>query len=273
MLLCHYCGDQIAMVDKCPSCGSKHIRSFGIGTQKVETFIKEAFPQARVLRMDYDTTTGKNGHAEVLAQFEDHRADILIGTQMVAKGHHFNNVTLVGVLAADMSLYVNDFRASERTFQLITQVTGRSGRGSKQGTAIIQTYSPEHYSVLAAQKQDYKAFYRNEIAFRQLMSYAPFAHMMTVLMSSADEKYIIALSYRVKDRVNTYEEEGLASLLGPSPASMSKIRDTYRRVIYVKSENYKVLTSMANKLYDIMKQEDQRRIGSIQIDINPMMSY
>lgn len=272
-LLCHYCGNHTHMVKKCPSCGSEHIRSFGIGTQKVEAFIQEVFPEARLLRMDYDTTSGKHGHQAVLDSFGAHEADILIGTQMVAKGHHFDNVTLVGVIAADMSLYINDFRASERTFQLITQVTGRSGRGSKKGRAIIQTYSPEHYSLQAAQNQDYISFYRNEIAFRQLMGYAPFGHMMTVLMTSKDEKYIIRLSYSIFDQLSPYEGKDMAELLGPSPASMSKIKDTYRRVIYVKSKNYKLLTTMADRLYDIMRNEDKRRIGAILIDINPMMGY
>lgn len=272
-LMCHYCGEHSAMVKKCPNCGSTHIRSFGIGTQKVEDYINETFPEARLIRMDYDTTSGKHGHQEVLDKFARHEADIMIGTQMVAKGHHFDNVTLVGVLAADMALYVNDFRATERTFQLITQVTGRSGRGNKEGQAVIQTYSPDHYSVIAAGSQDYKQFYRSEIAFRQLLGYAPFMNMMTVLMTGPDEKYVIQLSYKLKDRLQHYEDNGHATILGPSPAILSKIKDTYRRVIYIKSPNYKVLTGMADQLYDIMKQEDHRRIGSIQFDINPMMAY
>ncbi len=272
-LLCHYCGDHIHMVKNCPNCGSNHIRSFGIGTQKVEAYIKETFKDAKVIRMDYDTTTGKHGHQTVLDAFENHEADIMIGTQMVAKGHHFDNVTLVGVLAADMSLYVNDFRASEKTFQLITQVTGRSGRGHKAGQAIIQTYSPEHYSVVAAKAQDYTGFYKSEIAFRRMLRYAPFSNMMTILLSATDEQYIIRLSYRLKDRLVEYDEQEGVSILGPSPAIISKIKDTYRRVIYFKSDNYKVLTTVAGQLYDIMKQEDTRHIGAIQIDINPMMSY
>lgn len=272
-LQCHYCNTNIPMVTNCPNCGSKHIKAFGIGTQKVEAIIKDTFKESRVIRMDYDTTTGKHGHQILLDQFENHEADILIGTQMVAKGHHFDNVTLVGVLAADMSLYVNDFRASEKTFQLITQVTGRSGRANKAGRAIIQTYSPNHYSITAARDQDYKVFYQNEIAYRELMGYAPFKQMMTVLLSSVEERYIIQLSYRIKDRMVGYEKQLSIDILGPAPATLSKVRDFYRRVIYIKADSYKALRILATELYNIMRQEDNRNIASIQIDINPMMSY
>ncbi len=272
-LLCHYCNKSIPMVDSCPNCGSKHIREFGVGTQKVEDMLSELFPEAKVLRMDYDTTSGKHGHKEVLDKFESHQADILLGTQMVAKGHHFDNVTLVGVLAADMSLYTNDFRASERTFQLLTQVIGRSGRGSKKGRAVIQTYTPDHYSVQCAQDQDYERFYRNEIVYRDLMGYAPFKHMMLVMLTAKEEKYIIRLSYNLKDRLNKYEVPGRLDILGPAPATLSKVNDTYRRVIYVKSDAYKALTQLSEHLYKEMKQEDTRRIAHITIDINPMMSY
>lgn len=272
-LLCHYCGKSLPMVTNCPNCGSKHIREFGVGTQKIQDIIRDMFPDARVLRMDYDTTTGKHGHQKILDSFEAHEADILLGTQMVAKGHHFDNVTLVGVIAADLSLYTNDFRASERTFQLLTQVIGRSGRGDKPGQAIIQTYSPEHYSLACAKDQDYERFYKNEIVYRELMGYAPFKHMMLVMLTAKEEKYIIRLSYKIKDTLNHYEQPGKLDVLGPSPATLSKVNDVFRRVIYIKSDNYKVLTQLSQILYEAMAQEDQRKIATLTVDINPMMSY
>lgn len=272
-LVCHYCNKTEPMPSKCPNCGSKHIREFGVGTQKVEDMIGEHFPEAKVQRMDYDTTSGKHGHQEVLDKFEAHEADILLGTQMVAKGHHFDNVTLVGVLAADMSLYTNDFRASERTFQLLTQVIGRAGRGRKKGKAIIQTYTPDHYSLQCARDQDYERFYRNEITYRELMDYAPFRHMMLVMLTAKEEKYIIRLSYSIRDRLAPYESPGKIEVLGPSSATVSKVNDHYRRVIYIKSESYKALTILADRLYDVVKQEDTRNIATLTIDINPMMSY
>lgn len=272
-LLCHYCGNSQPMVQKCPSCGSQHIREFGVGTQKVEDMILQVFPEARILRMDYDTTSGKHGHTKVLDSFENYEADILLGTQMVAKGHHFDRVTLVGVLAADMSLYTNDFRASERTFQLITQVIGRSGRGTRQGSAVIQTYSPDHYSITCAANEDYDTFYRNEIAYRELMGYEPFKHMLLVMMTSKDEKYIIRLSYQIAQRLGSAMDDNDIEILGPTQASLSKINDHFRRVIYIKSSNYNLLTGLSEWLYDVMKEEDYRKIGTIAMDINPMMAY
>lgn len=272
-LQCHYCGESKDMVSKCPNCGSKHIRSFGIGTQKVEAIIKKLFVDARIIRMDFDTTTGKNGHKILLDRFEKYEGDILIGTQMIAKGHHFDSVTLVGVIAADMSLHINDFRASERTFQLVTQVTGRSGRGSKKGQAIIQTYSPEHYSLVAAKEQNYELFYKNEIMYRELMGYPPFSQIMTVLITATDEKYVIGLSYRIKEAIYRYEYFSEITVLGPTPATVSKVKDVYRRVLYIKSKSYKKLTKLVKFLYTIKEEVDIGNIGHIYTDINPMISY
>ncbi len=272
-LLCHYCGDSQPMVEACPNCGSVHIREFGVGTQKIEDLLTKTFTGAKVLRMDYDTTSGKHGHQKILDEFGKRKADILLGTQMVAKGHHFDNVTVVGVLAADMSLYTNDFRSSERTFQLLTQVIGRAGRGNKKGVAYIQTYTPDHYSIQCAANQDYDRFYRNEIAYREMLGYAPFRHMMLVMLTAKQEKYIIRLSYKIKDRLSQYEVAGKLDVLGPSPATLSKVNDTYRRVIYIKSGSYKALTQLADILYQFKRDEDHRNIATITMDINPMMSY
>ena len=172
-LVCHYCGYETPGIKICPECGSKHIGRFKAGTELVESEIKKLFPDNKVLRMDADTTRNKDGHAKILEAFENHEADILIGTQMIVKGHDFPNVTLVGVLLADVSLYSPDYMAAERTFELITQAAGRAGRGNKEGNAVIQTYSPEHYSIVHACNHDYESFYNEEIAFRELMDYPP----------------------------------------------------------------------------------------------------
>ena len=172
-LVCHYCGYQATMPALCPKCRSRYIGTFGIGTQKVEQLVRERFPQARVLRMDADTTTGKEGHEKILRDFAAGSADILIGTQMIVKGHDFPNVTLVGILAADLSLNVGDFRAAERTYQLLAQAAGRAGRGEKPGDVVLQTYQPEHYSIVSAAKQDYLGFYEQELIQRQILHYPP----------------------------------------------------------------------------------------------------
>ena len=177
-LVCHYCGYEQPMVKECPSCGSPYIGGFKAGTQKIEEMVKRQFPTARVLRMDLDTTRKKGGYEEILSAFANGEADILIGTQMIVKGHDFPNVTLVGVLAADLSLHISDYRAAERTFQLLTQAAGRAGRGHRQGEVVIQTYQPEHYSVVTAAEQDYKAFFEQEIFLREMMHYPPKWHML-----------------------------------------------------------------------------------------------
>lgn len=272
-LICHYCGKSIKKVTTCPKCQSKYIKEFGIGTQKVENFIKAEFPSARVLRMDFDTTSHKNGHEEILEKFETHEADILIGTQMVAKGHHFENVTVVGVIAADLSLFVNDFRACERTFQLVTQVTGRTGRGEKKGRAIIQTYSPDHYSLTCAKEQDYIKFYENEIKFRQMMTYPPFSNIATVLMSSEDENALVEGAHHLKSIIVDLIGQNKLMVLGPSPANISKLKNAYRWRIIIKCEEYNLLNQLIQLLNEKIYEENIASFMSIQLDINPMMSY
>ncbi len=186
-MVCHYCGYEEPQVNLCPSCGSPYIGGFKAGTQQIEELVKRQFPSARVLRMDMDTTKAKDGHEKILETFANEEADILIGTQMIVKGHDFPNVTLVGILAADMSLYSNDYRAGERTFQLLTQAAGRAGRGSSKGEVIIQTYSPQHYSIQMAAAQDYEGFYKEEMDYRELMGYPPVEQLLAVLMTGPDE--------------------------------------------------------------------------------------
>ncbi len=236
-LRCHYCGHTIKNYKKCPECGSNYIRYFGGGTQRVEEEIKAIFPDCRVMRMDNDTTSGKGGHERVLREFEKSKADILIGTQMVAKGLDFPNVTLVGVISADTSLFADDFRASERTFDLLEQVTGRAGRAEKLGRAVIQTYSPEHPAIVLASKHNYKAFYEGEIKARRAINYPPFCDIISVGFSGKNDALVkecanrFARSLSANDRLS-----GKARLIGPIRASISKIQNKFRWQIIIKTK-------------------------------------
>ena len=218
-LRCHYCGYEQPMLKVCPECGSPYIGTFGLGTQKVEAALYKEFPQAKVLRMDMDTTKRKNSHEQILSAFSDGEADILVGTQMIVKGHDFANVTLVGVLAADLSLHANDYRAGERTFQLLTQAAGRAGRGDKPGEVVIQTYSPEHYSIQTAAKQDYHAFYKEEISYRSLMRYPPEWQMLVVFASGEDKAWLD----KVMDAMANVVKHMDLMVIGPSEAGFGKI--------------------------------------------------
>lgn len=271
-LICHYCGDAMKMVNKCPACESKYIKQFGIGTQKVEEFVNQAFPTARVLRMDFDTTTKKNSYDRIIGKFNKHEADILIGTQMIAKGHDFPKVTLVGVLAADLSLFNSDFRASERTFQLLTQVTGRAGRSTLKGTALIQTYTPEHFSIIRAKEQDYISFYNEEIMFREMMNYPPFSNLAVILMQSENEKELIKKSYNISHLINKLINHDEVEVMGPAPANISKINNNYRQRIILKAKEYKSLLQLVKKFYNELNNYSYSEI-SIQVDINPLISY
>ncbi|MBR5762428.1 MAG: primosomal protein N', partial [Lachnospiraceae bacterium] len=230
-LVCHYCGYTTDNYKNCPQCGSKYILGFKAGTEQVEEIVQKMYPKARTLRMDADTTKKKESYEEILSRFLDHEADILIGTQMIVKGHDFKNVTLMGVLAADMSLFAADFRAPEKTFDLLTQAAGRAGRGDKPGDVVIQTYQPDHYAISFSVDQDYEGFYEEEIGYRDLMDYPPAAHMLSVLVTGADEKACEALAANLAMGVR---EHFKTLVIGPAPASVSKINDVYRQVFYLK---------------------------------------
>ena len=238
-LVCHYCGYETPFVKKCASCGSTLVGGMKVGTQQVEEMIRTNYPMARVLRMDADTTKTKDSYNNILSAFANKEADILIGTQMIVKGHDFPYVTLVGILLADMSLHVNDYRASERTFQLITQAAGRAGRGSIKGDVIIQTYSPDDFSIIAASHQDYKEYYDEEISFREMLLYPPCGHMLLILCEGREYdllcEYCDNLAGRIKNGIISRVEK--AFVIGPTDASIVKISDIFRRVIYVKSAN------------------------------------
>ena len=247
-LRCHYCGYHIRMPDRCPSCGSPYVAAFGTGTQKVETILQKEFPAARILRMDADTTRGKGGHERILSVFSHQGADILLGTQMIVKGHDFSNVSLVGILAADLSLYSGDYRAAERTFNLLTQAAGRAGRSRLPGEVIIQTYLPEHYAIVKAAAQDYEGFYEEELSRRELLHYPPAGAMLSVLVSGSDIEETARLAQSLADLVPARFPDAGATVLGPAAHPRSKVQDQYRQQLFVKHPDDAVLMQIRNEM-------------------------
>lgn len=272
-LMCHYCGYSKPMVRNCPECGSPYVGGFKAGTQKIEQYICRQFPQAKVLRMDLDTTRQKDGHEKILSAFANQEADILIGTQMIVKGHDFPNVTLVGVLAADLSLHVSDYRASERTFQLLTQAAGRAGRGRRPGEVVIQTYQPEHFSVTAAAKQDYEGFFSQEIMFRSLMRYPPEWNMMVVHIASSQEKLVNEAAVMLQYKIVTQIQDRTVQVIGPADASISRVNDIYKKVIYLKSADYEELVGIKNRLEEEIREDPSFKSVTVQFDFNPMNGF
>lgn len=267
-LVCHYCGHQEPKPVRCPKCGSEFISGFGIGTQQVEEVVKELFPEAGVLRMDMDTTKEKDGHEKILAAFANQEADILIGTQMIVKGHDFPNVTLVGILAADLSLYADDYRAAERTFQLLTQAAGRAGRGEEPGEVVIQTYDPEHYCIRTAAKQDYIAFYQEEIEYRAIAGYPPKMRMMSIHGACRQEEHLqMAMDY-LKKFIRRVTAKGDVRIFGPADESIARIQDVYRKVIYLKGNSAKELIGIKNKLEKYIEVNEGYKTVNIQFDMN-----
>ena len=273
-LICHYCGYQIPLPRRCPSCGSPYLAGFGAGTQKLEEFTAMAFPQARILRMDADTTSKKGGHEEILAAFSAHEADILIGTQMIVKGHDFGRVTLVGIMAADVSLNTPDYRCAERTFQLLTQAAGRAGRGGRPGNVVIQTYQPQHYAVRAAACQDYESFYKQEMAYRRVMWYPPVCRMQSVLFSASSESLLercteyLAGRLRKQPRLARMEQEGTLQLIGPVQAPVYKVNDIYRKILYIKSVNCDILDKIRAFLETLTAGVEDFAPVAVQYDIS-----
>ncbi|MCI9583101.1 MAG: primosomal protein N' [Clostridium sp.] len=270
-LVCHYCGYSIPMMENCPSCGSPYLAGFGAGTQKLEELAKKEFPGSRILRMDADTTAKKGGHEAILSAFSGHEADILIGTQMIVKGHDFGRVTLVGIMAADLSLNTPDYRCSERTFQLLTQAAGRAGRGERAGAVVFQTYQPDHYAIRSAASQDYEAFYRQEIAYRRAMNYPPLCRMQAVLFSSASQEALGAAAERSKEALlQALSENGReeAQFIGPVHAPVYKVNDIYRKILYIKSEKCDILDRIRGILENLAAGNEAFRPVTIQYDIS-----
>ena len=267
---CHYCGYEQPRVDACPECGSRHIGEFRAGTQQIEEIVRTTFPGARVLRMDTDTTRQKDAHEKILSAFANEEADILVGTQMIVKGHDFPNVTLVGVLAADLSLYTDDYRSGERTFQLLTQAVGRAGRGERRGEAVIQTYSPDHYAIQASAAQDYESFYQEEIRYRELMGYPPAEELLAVHVSCEDEELLERGCHYLKEYILMAKGRLEVRVIGPASPGIDKIKDVYRRVIYMKAPQYDVLIKMKDRLEQYIEINSGFDKMRIQFDFNPM---
>ena len=267
-LKCHLCEYFTSMPRVCPNCGSTHLKKIGYGTQKIEEELQKQFPDRRIIRFDFDTTRNKNTHLKLLKDFEEHKADILLGTQMIAKGLDFSNVTFVGVLMADLSLMVPDFRASERTFQLLCQVAGRSGRGAKQGTVMIQTFNPEHYAIKTAVKQDYEAFFKEEMDFRKKAMYPPYCHLVAIIIQSRTSKNV----HSVACDITQYLKEHLhkVKIIGPQPAF--KMQDIYRERILIKYIESKPIYEQLNIINDYY---NRTRKGGVIVacDFNPYSTY
>lgn len=272
-LVCHYCGYTEPFIKKCKVCGSGMIGRFGSGTQMVEAELQEFFPEARILRMDADTTKGKDGHERILSAFAEGKADILVGTQMIVKGHDFPNVTLVGILAADLSLHSQDYMAGERTFELLTQAAGRAGRGERPGQVVIQTYDPEHAVIRAAAAQDYELFYRNEITYRKILKYPPVVSMIAVLITGEQEEQVQKCAERLADYMRTTVPGEVIRVIGPSTPVIGKIHDVYRRILYLKSEQEQALLDAKVQLELYAEQSGAQEACRLYFDLNPMKGY
>ena len=268
ILKCHYCGHEENPVLNCPSCGSSKIRYFGTGTQKLEQEINKTFPNAKTIRMDIDTVTKKNSYEDILNKFKNEDIDVLIGTQMVVKGHHFPKVTLVGVIAADGSLNIDDYRANEKTFQILTQVAGRAGRENLEGKVIIQTYNPDSFPIEFAQKQDYNLFYETEIKLRQQLKYPPFCDIIVVGFTGEDEEEIKKVSEYVYKMFKINLEKYKINIYKPMPAPIDKIQNKYRWRIIAKGVMTDEVNVIINKCLQNLYQKNMRKT-KIVVDINP----
>ena len=266
-LMCHYCGYEIKLPDRCPACQSPYLAGFGTGTERLAEMVSAEFPGARVLRMDADTTRRKGGHREILEQFADGEADILVGTQMIVKGHDFPGVTLVGIMAADLSLNTPDFRSAERTFQLLTQAAGRAGRGLKPGHVVIQTYQPDHYAIRYASAQDYGGFFREEMHFRRLAGYPPAVTMAALWISSAEEALLeqAAGSFLADIRAKFHDTAGL-QMIGPVNAPVYRVNDVYRKILYFKTANCDIIRTLG-RMAEIKAHSAEWSRLTIQFDI------
>lgn len=271
-LSCHYCGERHRVPEKCPTCGSPYLKFLGAGTQRAEEEIRLLFPDARIMRMDADTTTKKFSYDDILDRFRSGDADILLGTQMVTKGHDFPNVTCVGVLSADASLYMDDYRASERTFDLLTQCLGRAGRGDKKGVAVIQTYSPDHSTLKFAANQDYRSFYENEILLRKSYVFPPFCDMLLITQSSSSESELMAaavkLSSMIKEGVREEYSDVKLTLYGPFEAPVYKIKERYRVQTVIKCRSDKRSRALFSKIYAECEKKFGKKIQTT-FDMNP----
>ena len=268
-LLCHYCNNTEKVPTLCPSCNSPYIKYFGIGTEKIEEQIKKYFPSARVLRMDIDTISKKNSHKNILNDFKNHKADILIGTQMIAKGLDFPKVSLVGVISADISLNTGDYKSAEYTYQILTQVSGRAGRGNLKGKVFIQTYTPNHYSILFAKNNDYIGFYEKEILERKIMFYPPFSNIFFIMLSGEDEKYVLKHINILHKIMSYYNQKTNFYLSDVAKAHISKIKKQHRYKILIKAEDEIRLKNFVIYCINILKKMIDAKKVNITLSLNP----
>lgn len=267
-LVCHYCGRRADIPKICPQCGSKYIRYFGTGTQKIEEEAKKLFPEAKILRMDLDTTLTKHSHEKILEAFAKGEADILIGTQMIAKGHDYPNVTLVGIMAADLSLNIDSFTAAETGFRLMTQAAGRAGRRDDRGRVFIQTYQPEHYAVKHAANQDYQGFFAEEILMRQMMGHPPFSSFFSILVTGEEQAEAETASQKLATEIAKADGEGIAMILGPVPAALPRFRGEYRYQLIVKAAEEEGLRELVLPVVEKLK-KDRKNNVRYQLALNP----
>lgn len=270
-MICHYCGKESKVPTICPSCGSKYIKYFGVGTQKIEEEIKKMFPEEKILRMDIDTVSKKHSHEKILTEFRKGDSKILIGTQMIAKGLDFPNVTLVGIIAADLSLNNGDYRSAETTFQLLSQVSGRSGRDKIKGNVFIQTYNPLHYSITFAKQNDYIGFYKEEIMLRRFMNYPPFSSIFNIIFSSLSEKDVINNINNLAELMAYYNKNNQFDVLGPAPCTISKIRNKYRWKLIIKATDEEKLKNYVFFCIDILKKNTRTDNVNINATLNPVV--
>lgn len=269
-MVCHYCGETMPKEDNCPKCGSKFFAGFKAGTEKVEEELKKLYPSIAILRMDADTTRNKDDYENILSSFASGQADILVGTQMIVKGHDFHNVTLVGIIAADLSLNASDYHAAERTFQLVTQAEGRAGRGRKKGEVVLQTYSPDNYSIVHAAAQDYESFYDEEITYRMLADYPPVCNMLAVQMFADNENLLERYGTAAADYIRENADTDDMLIIGPAKATISKIKDVYRNVIYIKHPDMEKLIAIKDMLEKKINDAGKKSSVIMQFDFNPM---
>src|SRR5690625_678331 len=267
LLKCHYCSYEQLMPSNCSSCNSDHIRFFGTGTERIEESLTKLIPEARIIRMDVDTTRRKGSHERLLQKFSNHEADILLGTQMIAKGLDFENVTLVGVLAADSMLHLPDFRSSEKTFQLITQVSGRAGRHELSGEVIVQTYTPEHYSIELASQYRFIDFYEKEMHIRRSFLYPPYVFLALITVSHENQIMV----YEVIQKIGQLLAQNLdprSTILGPTPSPIARIKNRYRYQIMIKYRYEPNLQLIIQDILNTFKKERKQDVQII-VDMNP----
>jgi primosomal protein N' (replication factor Y) len=269
-LECHYCGFERGVPRACPECASEHLYFKGEGSEKVEDALHRRFPEARIGRLDRDTARGRGQAEQILAAFRSHELDILVGTQMIAKGHDIHTVTLVGVISADVGLARPDFRAAERTFQLLTQVAGRAGRGALPGEVIIQTYCPEHYAIRAAAAQDYALFYKQEIRYRELMHYPPFTALANILVKHPSAETAMKLTGRLGRHFESFQAGGQKSLriLGPATAPIYRLKKDYRYQFLIKAQNRRTLREVLVSCREFAARENFPA-ASLIVDVDP----